>query len=558
MSDQARSSRPTYVFGHRNPDVDAICSAIAYADFKGRTEEGFFVPARCGNSNPRIDAVLNRFGLALPRFVGDVTPRLRDAMTRDPVTVGPDTTCARALELIDRHDVQVLPVTDGAGALEGSVSIFQLGQYFLPQVGEPRRMRRVETSIRSITDALKARVLHQVDPDRAEELYVRVGAMDIRSFDRFADRESIDPGQSVIVVGDRRDIQERSIELGVRLLVITGGLDAEDEVVRMAEEAGVSLAISPHDSATTAWTIRSASRVEGVMVRRHEPFRPEETVRDARRRTATMGPAVFLVTNDEGELEGIFTRRDLLRPPQQRIILVDHNELNQAVPGAGELEITEVVDHHRLGDLRTQNPILFINRPVGSTCTIVADLYRQRDIDPPPAIAGAMMGGLISDTLNMRSPTTTGLDHEILEWLSGIAGVTGDELADAMFSSGSVVRSLDPPDVLRQDRKVYEESGWSFSISQVEETGFDEFWERDDELLAALEALRKEEGLDFAGLLVTDVKGQDSLLAVRGARAFIDAITYPAVEEGEVYDLSGVVSRKKQLLPFITGLLQEM
>ena len=549
---------PVYVFGHRNPDVDAICSAIAYADFKGRTSEGRFIPARCGNSNPRIDAVLSRFNLPLPRFMGDVTPRLRDAMTRDPVTVNPDTTSGRALELIDRYDVQALPVTGEGEKLLGSVSIFHLGQYFLPQVGEPKRMRRVETSVRGITDALQAQVLHEVEEHRVEELYVRVGAMDIRSFDRFAEREDIEPSQSIIVVGDRRDIQERSIELGVRLLVVSGGLAVDEEVLDMAREARVSVAISPHDSATTAWTIRSASRVDRVMAREHEAFRPEETVREARRRTATMGPAVFLVTNDEDRLEGIFTRRDLLRPPQQKVILVDHNELNQAVPGADEVEITEVVDHHRLGDLRTQNPILFINRPVGSTCTIVADLYRQRGIRPDPAVAGAMMGGLISDTLHMRSPTTTDLDREILPWLADISGVSGDELADVMFSSGSVVRALTPPEVLRQDRKVYEEGGWSFSISQVEETGFDEFWERSEELLEALDELRKEEGLEFAGLLVTDVKEQDSLLAIRGRSAFIEAISYPAVEEGEIFDLKGVVSRKKQLLPFISGLVGEL
>ena len=255
-------------------------------------------------------------------------------------------------------------------------------------------------------------------------------------------------------------------------------------------------------------------------------------------------------------LVGVFTRRDLLRPTDTRLILVDHNELSQAVPGAEEAEIVEVVDHHRLGDLRTQEPILFLNRPVGSTCTIVADLFRVRSMDVSPSLAGVLMGGLVSDTLNLRSPTTTPVDAEILSWLEGIAGVTGSELAELIFSSGSVVKAEDPEDVVALDRKLYEEGRFRFAISQVEELGFGEFWKREAELSRALEESRVRDELDFAALLVTDVKSQDSLLLVQGSPEVIERIPYPEVEEGEVFRLDGIVSRKKQLLPFLTGMLR--
>lgn len=550
--------KPTRVFGHRNPDADAICSALAYADFKNRTSEGEYLPARCGNSNPRIDAVLDHFGVALPAFVGDVTPRLHEVMASDLVTVDSDATCAEALELIEQRDIQVLPVVDERDHLEGLVSIFHLGHYFVPRLGRVRDMRWVDTSIESVVRALHAEVLHLEDGANAEPLYVRVGAMGLGSFEKFATEVPADLRRTAIVVGDRRDIQERSIELRVRLLVITGDLGVAPEVVDEARRKGVSIIVSPYDSATTAWTIRAATRVGEVMSEEYTAFRPDETLETVRRKTGTLDPAVFMVTNDGGRLLGVFTRRDILRPSDTRIILVDHNELSQAVPGADQVEIVEVVDHHRLGDLRTQDPILFLNRPVGSTCTIVADLYRQAELTPTREIAGVLMGGLISDTLNLQSPTTTPTDADVLSWLEEIAGITGSELADIIFSSGSVVANHSAEEVIGLDRKVYEEGDFHFAISQVEEVTFEEFWDRCLPLSKALEESRTREGLDFAALLVTDVKSQDSLLLVSGSSVLVEAITYTPIYPGEIYSLPGVVSRKKQLLPFLTGTLRRL
>jgi manganese-dependent inorganic pyrophosphatase len=549
--------RPTWIFGHRNPDADSICSALAYAEFKRQTDEGAYEAARCGNSNVRIDAILARFGARLPTFIGDVTPRLRDTMTTNLVTVGPNATSSEVLELIDRHDIQVVPVVGDGGRLEGTVSIYQLGQAFLPKAGPARDVRRVDTTLRDIARVLRAEVLHLERGDEVTPLYIRVAAMDLRSFDRLQDEEGIPAERTIIIVGDREEIQRRAIERGVRLLVVSGSRKVAPDVLESAREAGVSVLSCPYDSASTAWAIRSATRVSSLLARDFAEFSPEETLDQVRRQTASLAPAVFMVT-DEGRLVGIFSRRDLLRRPSTRIILVDHNELTQAVPGAEHVEIVEVVDHHRLGDLRTQEPILFLNRPVGSTCTIVADLFRTHGLPVTPELAGVMMGGLVSDTLNLRSPTTTPVDERILRWLESIAGVTGEELAETIFSAGSVVAIHTPGDVVGLDRKVYEEGSWRFSVSQVEELGFTEFWAREEALADALEESRAREGLDFAALFVTDVKSQDSLLLVRGDPGVRGAIPYPSVEDGEVFELHGVVSRKKQLLPFLTGILKNL
>ncbi len=550
---------PTYIIGHKNPDADSICAAIAYSDFKRRHGNERCIAARCGNSNARIDVILDRFGVQLPLFLGDVTPRIRDIMVREVIKIHRGATCAEALELIDTHDIRILPVIDSENRLDGTVSIFQLGEYFIPKIREPKEMRRVHaTSVNSIIRSLKARVLHSVNEERSEDLFVRIGAMDIRSFGRFSETEAIAPDKSVIVVGDRRDIQEHSIRMGVRLLVITGGLDLEEDIVRMARDRGTSLIVSPYDSATTAWSIRCASTLDRLVEKDSPRFSPDQSLRDIKKRITAHNAAAFIVTDDTGGLLGIFTKTDILKPVQTRLILVDHNELTQAVTGAAEVNIVEIVDHHRLGNLHTNQPILFLNEPVGSTCTIIADLYRREGLDPSREIAGIMMSGIISDTLNLNSPTATAKDRSLLKWLSTLAGIESDDLADIIFSSGSVILSHSPSEVIRSDYKIYEETGRRFSVSQVEELGFGNFREKSDALLVALEDLKKEEKLHFSALLVTDINTQNSLLLIRGDPDFIQRIPFPAHEKGESFELHGVVSRKKQLIPFLIGLMQSI
>jgi manganese-dependent inorganic pyrophosphatase len=549
---------PTYIIGHRNPDADSICSAIAYADFKRQMGDEHCVAARCGISNARIDVILQRFGFDLPLFLGDVTPRLQDIMVRNVVKTFPHTTCGEALELIDNHDIRILPVVDENERLEGFLSVFQLGEFFIPKIKKLREMRRVHATVESITRTLKATILNKVAEDPVADLYLRVGAMDVRSFGRFTDEEAIPPEQSIIVVGDRWDIQQKSVQIGVRLLVITGALEVEQEVVDLAHKQGVNLIVSPYDSATTAWVIRTATSVDSLIERDCLHFSPDITLSELRRKVASVNTPAFMVVDDNHKLLGIFTKTDILKPVPTNIILVDHNELSQAVPGAAEVNILEIVDHHRLGNLHTQQPILFINEPVGSTCTIVADLFRREQLTPSPEVAGIMMSGIISDTLNLNSPTTTARDRCILDWLSQIAAVDVQELATLIFSSGSVILDNRPAKVVRSDSKVYEEYGVRFCVSQVEELGFANFWKHSDALLEALRAVQTEDDLLFAAMLVTDINSQNSLLVVVGNREFIERIPYAAVQKNEIFDLPGIVSRKKQLIPFITGLLRSL
>jgi manganese-dependent inorganic pyrophosphatase len=548
----------TYVIGHRNPDADAICSAIAYTAYKEARGEKGYVAARCGNTNARIDTILERFRQVLPIYLSDVTPRVRDLMITEVISIPQEATCAEALELIEGNDIRVLPVLDPERHVIGTVSVFQLGGFFTPRVREPRLMRRVHTRLTDIARTLKATVLHLTNESALEELYVRIGAMDIRSFGKFSDQEDIAARQSIIIVGDRWDIQQRSIEISVRLLVITGSLPVDDKVIELARQRGVSLIVSPYDSATTAWVIRTATAIGSLIDRKFASLDADMRLSDVRKRVATSPAPAFMVISDDGRLQGILTKTDILKPVKTRLVLVDHNEMSQAVTGAGEVTITEVIDHHRLGMLNTVQPILFINEPVGSTCTIVADLYRREHLEPSPELAGIMMAGIISDTLNLNSPTSTEKDGILLGWLSKIAGVDPRELADTIFSSGSVILAHPADRVVRSDFKVYDEEGIRYAVAQVEELGFGNFWNHAKPLAAALEDLRTAERLIFACLLITDINTQNSLLLVRGHPDIIAHISYPHVEQDEIFDLAGIVSRKKQLVPYLTSLLREM
>jgi manganese-dependent inorganic pyrophosphatase len=482
-------------------------------------------------------------------------------MATEVFSVSEHATCAEALELLDRHHVRVLPVTcsrKGIAGVAGVVSLAALGGIFIPRVSEPRAMRQVNTSLANITRALDARALHVVGDKKVEELYVRLGTMDISSFWSVSVRENIPANKAIVIVGDRHDIQRRSIELGIRALVITSNLEPDDDTLELAKARGVSVIVSPYDSATTAWVVRTASTIERVIERDVPTVGADVRIADVRKRFSIGNTHSIPVVSDDGALIGIITKTDLLKPVSTRLVLVDHNEITQAVPGADEVLIAEIIDHHRLGPLNTAQPILFINEPVGSTCTIVADLFRREGLQPSPDIAGIMMSGLISDTLHLNGPTTTPKDAIILAWLAEIAGVNSEQLADDIFNSGSVILANPPEKIVRSDYKIYEEEGIRFAVSQVEELGFGNFWDHAKPIAAALGELREEERLAFAALLVTDINTQNSLLLVKGDATLIQRISYAHVEQDEIFDLPGIVSRKKQLIPYLSSLLKEM
>lgn len=542
------------VIGHRNPDTDAICSAIAYAEFKRRTGTTNVVPARCGEINERIDFVLRTFGVPPPMFVADVSPRVRDVMQSNVISVPPRTSVVEALATMDQRNIRVLPVLDSERRCLGLLSVFKASKFFFPAPNRIFDSRRILSSLRALARTLGAKMICAFEPDREEDLVLMVAAMKPSSF--AARLPNYAPEKLVVVVGDREDIQRLAIEGRVRVVVITGGLEVSDELCHLARRNEVTLMISPHDSATTAMLCRASIAVERLLREDFLRFRDDERLADIQPIAAASQFQAFPIEDEDRRVVGILSKSDFLKPITRKLILVDHNELTQAVQGAEMLEILEVIDHHRLGAFSTTQPILFRNEPVGSTCTIVADCFLRYGIDLPPSIAGLMLAGLVTDTLNLTSPTTTRRDAEILAWLEQKADIKAGEFTEKVFSSGSVLVSLPAEKAVTADCKEYEEGGHRFSVAQIEELGFDAFWQRSDAVRGALDRFRESKGLLFSALFVTDVVQQTSLLLVAGPPKLVDAIAYPEKVPG-VFEMEGVVSRKKQLLPYLTGLLRE-
>ncbi|MBI4661785.1 MAG: putative manganese-dependent inorganic diphosphatase [Verrucomicrobia bacterium] len=546
--------REVLVIGHRNPDTDAICSAIGYAEFKQRTGMPEAVAARCGDTNERIDFVLATFQTAPPRFVADVTPRLRDVMQSQVISVPPEATVAEALAIMDERSIRVVPVLDEGRSCRGLVSLFKMSQFFFPAPNRAFDSRRIRASIRNLARTLSGRIVQARDPDREEDLILMIGAMSLESFQQ---RLAKQPSEKiVVVVGDRREIQRLAIRERVRAVVVTGDLAVEETVIEEARQNGVSLIISPHDSATTAMLSRASITVPHVVHERFLTLREDEALDHVRPLAIASQFHAFPVLDQNRRTVGILTKSDLLKKVDRRLILVDHNELSQAVQGADQVEILEVVDHHRIG-LTTHQPILFRNEPVGSTSTIVADRFLKQNLELPKNIAGLLLAGLISDTLNLTSPTTTERDAHVLKALEEKSGVNARKFAERLFASGSVLISKPAAEAIAADCKEYAEQGRRFSVAQIEEIGFDQFKTRKDEMIRALEEYRKRQGYWFSCVLVTDVVSQTSLLLVAGPEYFLRRIDYPEIET-RVYELAGVVSRKKQLLPYLVHLLKQV
>jgi manganese-dependent inorganic pyrophosphatase len=544
------------VFGHRNPDTDAICAALAYADFLRLTTIPEAVAACCGPPNLRTEFVLETAKLDPPRIVMDVRPEVGDICQRDVVTACEDEVFYEVYERLKKHSLRSVPVKGSDGSVCGLISLVELLEVVFQDGDEALGSRRVSSCLDKICRVLGGEFQHAGDIHQQADFLVMVGAMSAHGFKERLHR--FDPSQLLVVTGDRPTIQLPALERGVRGMVVTGGYDLSPDLLELAQEKNVTVIKSPFDTATTTIKIKTARAIKNAIQRKFVTLSDKQPLADARRLFDRASQPMFPVVDDEGQLIGVVSKTDLINPPKPRIVLVDHNEITQAVDGAEESEILEVLDHHRLGgSLKTTQPIRLSMEPVGSTCTLVARRYREAGLKPAKGIAICLASGIISDTLFLRSPTTTDVDRDMLFWLEPLCEINLEEYAQEFFAIGSALRTCTPGQVVREDCKEFIENKHRFTISQIEEIGFDLFWSRKDELQNALAELSQSKGLEFAALLVTDIVSNSSLLLMSQEPAGWEAINYPRVDR-KLYKLDNVVSRKKQLLPLISRLLESV
>lgn len=550
---------PIFVIGHRNPDTDAICSAIGYAAYLRDVRSMDARAACCGEVNVRTSWVLKQAGLPAPKLLLDVRPTAASICRREVVTASSSEIFLSVYRKLLEHHFRSIPVVDADGRLLGMPSLEELAELFLPPRSKHRNdNRKVRTSLRNIAAALGGSIASPAaDLDADADLILVVAASSVETTRERAKQFS--PHQTVIVCGDRPEIHRLAIEIGVRCLIVTGGFELAAGLAAAARDKGIAIIAASQDTASASQLIRFSRPIAEALHDGFLSFGSRTPLRELMHAVHDSHQPLFPVVDEEtGGLFGVFSKSDLVEVPRMKLVLVDHNEFSQAVAGADEAEIIEVIDHHRLsGNLRTQQPIRFINEPVGSTSTIVGIMYRLRGSQPDKAAALCLCAGIVSDTLNLTSPTTTGTDHETLAWLAGIAGIDREQFVRDFFAAGSMLREATADKALESDRKVFEENGWRISISQIEELGLGEFEKREHELHAALERLLDRHGLHFACLMVTDITEHDSVLLAAGSGKIIAEIEYPELRR-HVYEMPGVVSRKKQLFPYLSSIVARL
>jgi manganese-dependent inorganic pyrophosphatase len=545
----------TLVIGHKNPDMDSICSAIGYAELKTATGVSNVRAARCGNTNQRIDYALQKFGYKAPLFVTSVRPRVEDVMNRDLVSVGPEEPVYEAFTRIGQNGLRGLPVVEKSRRCVGLISTFKITEYLFPPREQVGLHREVRAALKEVIETIGGALLAGSPDSDIRHFILIVAAMELESFRRRLAK--LDNERAILIVGDRHDVQNLAIEQKVHAVIVTGGLKVDEAILRAAEERGTVIISSPHDTATTVLLARSSVRAGEMLDDDFVSVAPDTPLEEAQRDLALSSQFAFPVLDQHRNIRGVLAKGDFLKPIPRQLILVDHNELTQAVDGADLVPIAEILDHHRIGAPPTESPILFLNRPVGSTSTIVGTLFQQAGVPISKNLAGLLMCGMISDTLNLTSPTTSNVDRTLMEELSSLSGIDPAALASEIFSVGSPLQTMTPDEAVTADSKEYEHGSNRYTVAQIEELSFAPFNAKREALLDALERLRAAKGYLFAALLITDINTQNSILLVRGDQSFIRLIDYP--EAGEYgWRLDGVVSRKKQLLPYLTGLLARL
>ena len=547
-------TKTTYVIGHRNPDTDSIASAIGYAALKQRQGDSSVVAAMAGDPNPQTRYILDRLGIPDPLFLADVHPTVRDTLNRQPVTVNRKSSAYEALELFNKSGVRVLPVVDSDNKPCGILSLLRLSEsYLLPSQD---KLRQVTTSPACLAKTLAGHFETGVIDDNPITLNLFIGAMLEESFSSRI--EGYDPGELLIVTGNRRTIQLAAIERGVRILVVTGGQPLEKDLLELAIQQGVSVLLTHHDTATAAWLARLSTPVVALADLEFAEIGVDKSLAALRQKLLGPNVSAVLALEIDGTLAGVATKSSLLAPLPYSLILVDHNELGQAVLGAELIEITEVIDHHKLGNTHSNNPISFITSPVGSTCTLVARRYRECNMEPDKKIAALLLAGILSDTVILKSPTTTNADIQIAAWLEECSGLVATDFGRDIFAASSSLKNYGSLDrVVAADFKLFTQGKYSIGVGQVEVIGFDEFYRMKEGLLSALTEVKQRDNLFIAGLMVTDITTETTLFLVEGHTRIGHVIEYPQLEP-HLYELKNVMSRKKQLMPHLLKVLAKV
>lgn len=548
-----KSNSRVYVIGHKNPDTDSICSAIAYADIKNRTDKTkTYMARRAGQINEETEYVLKRFGVRAPGYLPNAGTQVKEIEIHEVPSVPGTISVKKAYSMMKNNNVVTLPITSPDNDLQGVITVSDIAESYMDSY-DSHVMSLARTQYRSIADTLDGSVIVGNEHGYFIRGKVVVGAFHPDTMENYIEKDDL------VILGNRAEDQLCAIEMDASCIIVGLGAKVTKTIQKFAEEKCCVIISSPHDTYTIARLINQSIPVKYLMRRSNLiTFNTEDFLDDIKEVMKNQRHRDFPILNKKGKYVGTISRRNLIGNAGKKLILVDHNEESQAVDNVKEAEILEIIDHHRLGSLETMAPVMFRNEPVGCTGTIMYEIYKEKELEIAPNIAGLLCAAIISDTLMFRSPTCTFLDKAAAEALADIAGISIPEFASEMFRAGSNLKDKSPEEIFYQDFKKFIMGDVTFGVGQITSLDAGELESIKEQLLPQMESECGKHGIEMVFFMLTNIIEESTELLYYGSEA--KEVIEKAFEDLPVNEVScelkGVVSRKKQLIPAFMMALQ--
>lgn len=538
-----------YITGHKNPDSDSICAAIAYAEFKNKTQDTLAIPVRLGNVSQETQYILDYFGVEAPQFLETVKLKVEDLEMDNIAPLAPEVSLKMAWNIMRDKNLKSIPVADGNNHLLGMLSTSNITETYM-DVWDSNILAKSSTSLDNILDTLSAEAQNINEERKVFPGKVVVAAMQVESL-----KEFISEGD-IAIAGDRTEIQAELIELKVSLLIVTGGHTPSKEIIELAKKNNITVITTPHDSFTASRLIVQSLPVDYIMTKDNlVTVSTDDLVEDVKVIMSETRYSNYPVIDENNKVVGSIARFHLISTHKKKVIQVDHNERGQSVHGLEDAEVLEIIDHHRVADIQTSNPIYFRNEPLGSTSTIVAKRFFENGIRPSREAAGLLCGAIISDTLLFKSPTCTPQDIKICRRLAEIAGIVPETFAKEMFRAGTSLKGKSIDEIFNSDFKPFTIGGIKIGVAQVNTMDIEGFMPLKDEMLDYMNQKADSMGLEMIMLLLTDIINEGSQILVTGRNPEIAEEAFKVKLEDSTTFLPGVLSRKKQVVPPLTQII---
>lgn len=549
-----KTAHKVVVIGHRNPDTDSICSAIAYAELKNKTSSLVCEARRAGRMNQETEFVLKRFGVAPPRMCTDVNPKIRDVDYREMPGIPGSTSLRKAWEIMRDQKIDTLPITSADNELEGIITVKDIATANM-DVFDTGVLATSRTTYKNILETLGGTMVVGNENAVCTIGHIKIGTATPEMLENNVEKGDI------VILTNRYESQLCAIEKEASLLIICNGAKVGRTIQRIAEETGVAIMTAPCDTYAAGKLMSQCAPISYYMTRDDiMKFTLVTPVADVTRVMAKVRHRYFPILDEDGKYCGMVSRRNIIALRKRRIILVDHNEATQAVEGFDQAEILEIIDHHRIGSLETSGPVYFRNQPVGCTATIITQMYDENGVEIRPQIAGLLLAAILSDTLVFRSPTCTPVDVSTANRLAKIAGVEIDAFASEMFEAGEKLDGKTPEEVFLQDFKVFMCGDVRFGVAQGSYMTRKNLKAAQQLLTPYLPEACGKQNVEDLYMLLTDVPKEESVVICTGRHAdeMLRSGFEKEPEEDGSWVLPGVVSRKKQFIPALMSAYQEL